>query len=87
MAKNQNRIKPIALSAIVTVLLTLSFVWASAQGNPPPQGGGGSTSGPIDSGAVALLIGTAAYGYRQVKYAAIMRKSRKSDEVESGESV
>lgn len=45
-------------------LLILAVV-ANAQGGPPPQGG--STSGPIDGGAVGLLVGAAMYGYRKLQ--------------------
>ncbi len=33
------------------------------QGGPPP----GGTGAPVDGGAVALVIGAAAYGYKQFK--------------------
>ena len=46
------------------LLICLSYV-ANAQGGPPPQGG--STGGPIDGGAIGLLIGAAVYGYSKLQ--------------------
>lgn len=35
------------------------------QGGNPPGGGGGAV--PIDGGAIGLVIGAAAYGYKRLK--------------------
>ena len=53
------------LSALFFLLMGIMPVLL-AQG-PPAGGGGTSTNGPIDGGAVALLAGSAYYGYKRLK--------------------
>ena len=53
------------LAVVVTLILVSATVSVIAQPPPPPPGG--STSGPIDSGVVTLLIGAATYGYKKLK--------------------
>lgn len=53
------------LVTMLSVVFVFSAIVANAQGGPPPQGG--ATSGPIDGGAVALLLGAAVYGYKRLK--------------------
>ncbi len=55
------------LAVVVTLILVSATVSVMAQGAPPPPPPGGSTSGPIDSGVVTLLIGAATYGYKKLK--------------------
>ena len=53
---------------VTTLVFALSFFFmlpVMAQLPPPPSGGG--TGGPIDGGAVALVIGSALYGYKKLK--------------------
>jgi hypothetical protein len=53
------------LCVIFMGVLMFSTLIVSAQGGPPPQGG--STSGPIDGGALGLLVGAAVYGYQRLR--------------------
>ena len=58
-----------AIFAIVLVI-TATGVWAQPGGGGGGQGGGGpppGTGAPIDGGAVMLLLGAAAYSYRQLE--------------------
>ncbi|MDB5285036.1 MAG: hypothetical protein JWO06_4111 [Bacteroidota bacterium] len=57
--------KSAKIVSILSVLFVFIALSANAQGGPPPQGG--STSGPIDSGALVLLVGAAVYGYNRLK--------------------
>jgi hypothetical protein len=54
------------MPAILTFLLLFSGT-LMAQGPGGPPGPPGGTSGPVDSGALALLLGAVAYGYQQLK--------------------
>lgn len=59
-----------AIFAMVLVI-TATGLWAQPGGGGGGQGGGGpppsGTGGPIDGGAVMLLIGAAGYTYKQLK--------------------
>ena len=55
--------KILKISATLFVLSFFFAIPAMAQLPPPPSGAGG----PIDGGAVALVVGCALYGYKQLK--------------------
>jgi len=55
----------ISLLTIAGGMLLTTAVMAQGPGGPPGPPAG--TSGPIDSGVAALLIGAALYGYRELK--------------------
>jgi hypothetical protein len=57
----------IAIAACLTLVVVSATVMAQGPGGPPGPPGG--TSGPIDGGAFALLIGAIAYGYKSLKAA------------------
>lgn len=50
----------------LSLLLMFAFSALILRAQPPPPQGG-STGAPMDSGAFALLLGTAIYGYKKLK--------------------
>ncbi len=58
-----------ASKLIITLLVTcgMFFISIPLMAQSPPPGGPGSTSGPIDGGVTAFVIGAAAYGYKKIK--------------------
>ena len=63
MKTNKAKIGGLLLAAGAMLLTTA--VMAQGPGGPPGPPAG--TSGPIDSGVVILLLGAAAYGYRELR--------------------
>ena len=57
--------KALRILSALLVILCFSIIPVMAQLPPPPSGG--TTSGPIDGGAIALLAGVASYGYKKLK--------------------
>jgi hypothetical protein len=54
-------------SAALTFAAAFTSISLMAQGPGGPPGPPGGTSGPIDTGVFILLIGAAAYGYKELK--------------------
>lgn len=65
-----NMMKKVALTFAFATLCFGGYLFAQGPGGPP---GGPGASGPIDGGAIALVVGAAAYGYRK------LRNNTKSD--------
>lgn len=65
--------KKICISAATAILIfisTLAFAQPGGTGGGQGQGGnppGGGGSVPIDGGAISLVLGVAAYGYKKFK--------------------
>ena len=61
----------IKASLATIILFSTSVIFAQPNGGGGGQGGGGTppdeTGGPIDSGAVILLVGVAAYAHQKLK--------------------
>jgi hypothetical protein len=55
----------VTIAACISLMVMGVSVMAQGPGGPPGPPGG--TSGPIDGGAISLLIGAIAYGYKQLK--------------------
>jgi hypothetical protein len=55
----------LTIAAGMALMLVASSLMAQGPGGPPGPPGG--TSGPIDGGVLSLLVGAAAYGYKQLK--------------------
>ena len=60
---------------LMGMVLGIFTVMAQGPGNPP------GSSGPIDGGVTALLIGSAYYGYKKLK----AKRKEKEERTEKGE--